>query len=115
MLVDVEGLPPSCVEPIEGLSMERFNPYFLFKMGVYLGNLAELPPGTTTSSGFRIADHARQALRTIVDGQGVPLAKCVGLAFDLLKNLDRAFAPPDREIPGDTLKLIAGKVQHLCS
>jgi hypothetical protein len=115
VLYDLEGLPPYAVEPIEGLRMERFNPYFFFKMGVYLGNLAELPKGTTVASGYRVADHARQALRTITDGQGVPLPKCVRLAFDLLKTLDTVFVPPEHEIPEDVLSHIARQVYHLNS
>jgi hypothetical protein len=116
VLVDIEGLPPWCVEPIEGLAMERLHPYWFFKMGVYLGNLAELPSGITVVSHYRIVDHAKQALRTIIDGEGVPLPKSHKLAFDLMTTLVSAFIPPaDRVIPDAVLENIAAQVRHLCS
>src|SRR5207253_2630161 len=78
-------------------------------------NLAELPKGTTVTSGYRYADYAKQALWTIVEGKGVPLPKCASLALDLINTLNNMFSPPEHEISEEVLRLIAGKVQHLCS
>jgi hypothetical protein len=111
---DLEGLPWLVLD-VDGLPMQRLNPFWFYKAGIYLGNLAELPEGTTVTSGYRIAEYAKMALRTIMDRSEVPLPKCASLARELIQVLDIAFAPPDHEIPASVLRELAGKVNHLSS
>jgi hypothetical protein len=108
------ALPPYCVQPIAGLvGVQKVDPWWFLKVGIYLGNLAELPPGTTVTSGYRIAEYARMALRTIAGQPEIPLPKCRLPAQRLLADIEAVFAPPDHEISPAVLEDIARKVNQL--
>lgn len=56
--------PPGIQRIEEHPGVQKLDLRWLVRLGVYLGNVAELPRGTTVTSGYRIAEYARMALRT---------------------------------------------------
>lgn len=94
--------------------MERLNPYWFYKAGAYLRLFAELPKGTTVTSGKRTSEYAALTLKTIVDGMGpVPLPKCIAPAKALLRDIESVFRPPDHEISESALEHFAQAVAHI--
>jgi hypothetical protein len=95
--------------------VQKLDLWWLVRVGVYVGNVAELPPGTTVTSGYRIAEHARMALRTIADRPEIPLPKSRSVAGSLLRDLETTFRPPEHEISSAVLDAIGRKVNQLFS
>jgi hypothetical protein len=88
------GLPPWCVAPLKGHDgVQKLDARWFVMLGVRLGAVAELPDGTTLTSGFGVAREAIVALRALANAATeVPLPKCRGMALGIVDLLERTSA-----------------------
>ena len=109
--------PPFCAECLEGYSsVQKLNPFWFYRLGVYLGNLKKLPRGSTTASAWGAIVFAKEALRSIADQPEAPLPNVRPLALDLLKDLEFLGWPSEGgELDDSLLQNLSRKIEHLQS